>query len=47
MRATAPISDRSGAPEIWIINVDGTDLHQLTDDGLIKRTPVWLAGGER
>ena len=41
------VSNRSGAPEIWVVGVDGAGLQQLTDDGQVKRTPVWLAGGEQ
>jgi Tol biopolymer transport system component len=38
------LSSQSGSPEIWAINVDGTDLHQLTDDGQSKETFVWFQG---
>lgn len=39
------ISKRSGAPEIWLIRADGTDLQQLTTDGQYKDpfTPTWSA----
>ena len=37
------VSDRSGADEVWGINVDGTGLQQLTNDGQSKRFPLWLA----
>ena len=36
------VSDRSGADEIWVIDLDGTGLQQLTDDGQVKRFPLWL-----
>ncbi len=34
-------SKRSGSPEIWVINLDGTGLRQLTFDGQMKRHPLW------
>lgn len=38
------LSDRSGATEVWTVDVDGTNLRQVTFDGLPKRTmPVWLS----
>jgi TolB protein len=35
------VSMRSGAPELWLINADGTGLRQLTNDGQFVRWPVW------
>src|SRR4030067_2387508 len=32
-RYIAFVSNRSGAPEIWVAAVDGSDLHQITDAG--------------
>lgn len=32
--------------EIWAMNVDGTDLRQLTTDGATKNDLQWLPGGE-
>lgn len=38
------LSDRSGATEVWTIDVNGANLRQVTFDGLPKRTmPVWLS----
>jgi len=34
-------SDRSGTPDLWMINVDGTDLVQLTDDEYYDDFPDW------
>jgi len=34
-------SDRSGQPDLWMINVDGTDLVQLTDDEYYDDFPDW------
>ena len=34
-------SDRSGTPELWMINADGTDLVQLTDDEYYDDYPDW------
>jgi TolB protein len=35
------VSNRSGAAEIWAINADGSNLHQLTNAGQYVRFPVW------
>lgn len=35
-------SAQSGTPEIWVINADGTGLHQLTNAGMPTRYPIWL-----
>lgn len=35
------VTNRSGAPEIWIVNADGTNLRQLTSDGEYKRFTYW------
>lgn len=43
-------SDRTGTFEIYSLNVDGTGLAQLTDDGefgLDKQTPDWSPDGKR
>ena len=37
----------SGASEIWVQNVDGSDLRQLTADGSAKSWPVWSPDGRR
>lgn len=34
------LSDRSGAPEVWMIGADGLGPQQLTSDGLFK-SPFW------
>lgn len=31
--------------EIWIVNEDGSNLKQLTNDGIDKRSPVWSPDG--
>lgn len=38
-------SNRSGSTQIWVMNSDGTDLRQLTDDG--GETPRWSRDGFR
>ncbi len=38
-------SARSGIPEIWLVNVDGTGLVQLTQGGFF--TPAWSPDGAR
>lgn len=35
------ISNRSGSSEVWVINNDGSSLHQVTTDGQFKRFPYW------
>jgi TolB protein len=35
------VSIRSGAPELWVVNVDGSDLRQLTSAGQPVRFPLW------
>lgn len=35
------VSNRSGNPEIWIVNVDGTNLHPFTNSGFLVRYPIW------
>lgn len=41
------ISDRSGNPEIYIINSDGSGVRQLTSNGRVNRSPVWSPGGDK
>jgi hypothetical protein len=36
------VSNRSGSLEIWVINADGSGLRQITDDGTMKRYPMWV-----
>lgn len=36
------ISNRSGTSEIWVINMDGTNLRQLTANGQSVRFPQWV-----
>jgi Tol biopolymer transport system component len=35
------VSTRSGNSEIWVANVDGTNLRQLTNAGQFVRFPYW------
>lgn len=41
------VSDRSGMPQIWLMNTDGSDLLQITDmqDGACE--PAWSPDGEK
>jgi dipeptidyl aminopeptidase/acylaminoacyl peptidase len=35
-------SNRGGTPELWVVNLDGGNLRQLTNDGRMARFPVWV-----
>lgn len=35
------VSNRSGSPEIWVVNVDGSELHQVTENYNLVRFPMW------
>ena len=35
------VSNRSGTPEIWAVNMDGSNLRQLTKNDALVRFPVW------
>ena len=35
------VSIRSGSPEIWVVNADGSNLRQLTSAGQPVRFPFW------
>jgi Tol biopolymer transport system component len=35
------VSNRSGNSEIWVVGIDGTDLHQLTNAQSYVRFPYW------
>jgi TolB protein len=41
------ISDRSGNPEIWVMNWDGSNPTQLTKHGSIAVAPAWSPDGKR
>jgi len=36
------VSNRSGKSEVWVVNVDGSDLHQLTHTEGEVRFPIWV-----
>lgn len=40
-------SDRTGKPQIWVINSDGSGLYQLTDIQLGACQPAWSPDGRR
>jgi Tol biopolymer transport system component len=40
-------SDRSGAQEIWVANLDGSDAVQLSDFHVLTGTPRWSPDGRR
>lgn len=35
-------SSRSGTPQIWIMNRDGSDLHNISNNTFDERDPVWV-----
>jgi TolB protein len=40
-RYLAFVSNRSGAPEVWVAAVDGSGLQQLTNAAQYVRFPFW------
>ena len=40
------VSNRSGNYDIWMINVDGSRLENLTDNPAQDTSPAWLPGGK-
>lgn len=41
-RWVAFLSNQSGATEVWVVRMDGSNLRQVTVDGLIKTEVVWM-----
>ncbi len=41
------VSDRTGTSEIYAIKVDGTELRQITNDGIKKGKPSWSPDGQQ
>ncbi len=41
------VSDRSGAPELWLMAWDGSEPRQLTKHRSIALAPAWAPGGKR
>ncbi len=41
------VSDRSGSPDIWVMNADGSDPVNLTHDGAVDAGPAWSPDGTR
>ncbi len=39
-------SNRTGVPQIFVINIDGSNLIQLTDDAVGAETPKWSPNGK-
>ena len=35
------VSLRTGTSELWIVNIDGTGLRQLSAEGVLIRAPIW------
>ena len=40
------VSTRSGSPEIWAVNRDGSNLRQLTQNDLVERFPFWYTAAQ-
>ncbi|HUF02760.1 MAG TPA: hypothetical protein VMM38_01150 [Aridibacter sp.] len=40
------VSDQSGAPEVWMMNADGSEQKQLTNDRIVKLEPAVSPDGE-
>jgi TolB protein len=40
------MSDRSGASDIYIMNADGTDVRNITNDSYTDLNPIWTADGK-
>jgi serine/threonine protein kinase len=38
---------RNGRDDLWSVNLDGSDLRQLTDDAFFDKYPVWLGSRDR
>lgn len=35
-------SSRSGSPQLWVMNRDGSDLHNISNNGFAETDPVWV-----
>jgi hypothetical protein len=42
----AVVSDRDGAPDVWVMNVDGSDAINLTQHEAKDHSPAWSPDGE-
>jgi TolB protein len=45
-RQIAFVSDRTGAPQIYVMNADGSGVRRLTFDGSYNTSPAWSPNGE-
>jgi TolB protein len=45
-RQIAFVSDRTGAPQIYVMNADGSNMRRLTFDGAYNTSPAWSPDGE-
>ena len=43
--SVAFVSDRGGAPDLWLIRASGGEPIRLTDDAARERSPAWFPGG--
>ena len=41
------VSDRSGSPDIWVMNADGSNPVNLTHDSAVDGSPAWSPDGTR
>ncbi|MBX3050897.1 MAG: PD40 domain-containing protein [Caldilineaceae bacterium] len=45
-RWVAFLSNQSGSTEVWVVQMDGSNLRQVTVDGLIKTEVIWMSEEE-
>jgi len=45
-RQIAFVSDRTGAPQIYVMNADGSGVRRVTFDGAYNTSPAWSPDGE-
>jgi Tol biopolymer transport system component len=41
------VSDRNGAPDIWVMDADGSNQRPLTNDEAVDSQPTWAPNGKR
>lgn len=46
-RAAAITFFRNGQEDLWTLNLDGSDLRQLTEDAFFDTDPLWIGSGDQ